>query len=298
MIFASVDPLPLSSEPLSSTPRPNTAPELAFRAVTDSAQAIDLEALSQVIDATGLWAAVLLAINIVLGAGIALATGRVLRWGLSSRQRRRRGIAGGWLRAIVISEILIFLIFAFVAIYDWSQKSSTLSLVAGLFAMSGLVLGFRRSIDNAVAGIMFSIRGSIRHGDSIEVEQVRGTIHQIALTHTQLLGVDGSLYWIPNRILNQSILRIGKTKNVAIITVALPSDLSGEAYEALRLRAYLCPYRRANSPVRIVDRERGKAKLELQTWALRDGTRASAHLESWVEQVLQELSPSPSKECA
>lgn len=273
-----------------STPRPNISePMVRLKELTlDSQGLFDLLFSGGANDPNGLRSALLLVFFLVLSGAVALLTGRSLRKFARSRLRHRQSETSRWLRAIVITEILLFLFCSSLAVRGWLVKASSLGLLAGMLGITGLIFGFRRALDNTIAGIMFSIRGSIRHGDSIEVVKVRGTVHQIGLTHTQLSGVDGSMYWVPNRVLNQSILRIGKIKNVTIITVALPSNLSGDTYERLRLRAYLCPYRRANSPVRVVDRDTQHPKLEVQTWAMRDGTRATAHLESWVEQSLKE----------
>lgn len=291
-----------------SLPRPNVAPPNEPELVTNVGQHLELDsvssrvrALEQALDSHGLMdvlffgpagdpnglrSALLLVVYVVISAGIALAAGRTLRSLANSQARHRQSLTSRWMRAIVLAEIAIFLFGTTLAIRMWSSSASSIGLFVGLLGLMGLVIGFRRALDNAIAGIMFSIRGSIRHGDSIEVDKVRGTVHQIALTHTKLSGVDGSMYWIPNRLLSQSILRIGKIKNVTIIAVSLPEGLDGQVCEKLRLRAYLCPYRRANSPVRIVDKDSGQPKLELQTWAMRDGTRATAHLEAWVAQAV------------
>lgn len=266
----------------------------ALEHALDSQGLMDLLFFGPAGDPNGLRSALLLVVYVVISAGIALAAGRTLRRLADSRARHRQSVTSRWLRAVVLAEIFIFLCGTTLALRMWSANASSIGLLVGLLGLTGLVVGFRRALDNAIAGIMFSIRGSIRHGDSIEVNKVRGTVHQIALTHTKLSGIDGSMYWIPNRVLSQSILRIGKIKNVTIITVPLPPDLTGQIYEKLRLRAYLCPYRRANSPVRIVDRDTNQPKLELQTWALRDGTRATAHLEAWVANAVTDELQRPS----
>ena len=269
----------------------STAPSDTGRSAGDTADLIDLPIWSDAIDGTGFWVGVMLALKVLIAALCALAAGRLLGWISKWRGHEQGGAPRNWSRAIALTELIVFGLGTIISIRWWTLQASALGLFAGLVTLATLAVLFRSALDNAIAGILYSIRGSIRPGDSVELDGVRGTVHQIALTHTQLHGGEGSTFWIPNRHLAQSVLRVGEVKNVAIVLTQLPDHLSSVDVEHIRLRAYFCPYRRARSPVRIQHKSE-KRFLELQTWALREGSRTRARVEQWLEATLLELTQS------
>lgn len=240
------------------------------------------------VDALGVWVGVALALRILLSILLALFAGRVMEWIANAQIRRHPTHSGRWSRTVVATQIIVFIAGFVLSLRWWMHQSSTIGLFSGMLALIFFGIIFRGAIDNAVAGLIATIRGSVHHGESIEVQDVRGTVHQIALTHTQIRDSNGSTFWIPNRVLGQSVLRVGKVKNVTVVLVPLPANTSSEEIELLRNRAYFCPYRRAKSPVRILSETRGKS-LEIQTWTRRENARIKARVEQWVQETLESI---------
>lgn len=240
------------------------------------------------VDALGIWIGVALALRILISILLALLAGRLIAWLSQLQSRPQPNQIGGWPRLVVATQILVFLGGFSLALRWWTHQASPMGLVSGILAMACFGIIFRNAIDNTVAGLVATLRGSIHHGESIEVNDVRGTVHQIALTHTQILDNNGSTFWIPNRILSRSVLRVGKIKNVTVVSVPLPDTLTSEEIELLRNRAHFCPYRRAESPVRILQESEGRS-LEIQTWTKQQNARIKARVEQWVQVTLDAI---------
>ena len=75
----------------------------------------------------------------------------------------------------------------------------------------GIVLlgvAFQNKLKNAIAGISIAVNPKITIKDSIEVENVKGTIIQFGLTKTTVELEDGSKVMIPNVKFDEEIIKI------------------------------------------------------------------------------------------
>src|SRR5215208_4374067 len=106
------------------------------------------------------------------------------------------------------------------------------AIAGGILASSavlGLVIGFaaQRTIGNAVAGILIAFSQPLRLGDRVMVDDVVGTVEEIALTYTFIRVGDGTRLVIPNEKLASDTIRnftIRNPEKVAEITVQVPLE--------------------------------------------------------------------------
>ena len=106
------------------------------------------------------------------------------------------------------------------------------AIAGGILASSavlGLVIGFasQRTIGNAVAGILIAFSQPLRLGDRVVVDDVEGTVEEIALTYTFIRTDDDARLVIPNEKLASDTIRnltIRSSEKAAEITVQIPLD--------------------------------------------------------------------------
>ncbi len=173
-------------------------PTLAARFLQGDANHVVAAALSVVV-------AIVLALAVdraLLHRGHALATAVVrdeLTPMLDTRLRFLR-------RLLTLTILLLGLLFAL------SQFGGLSRLATGVLASGALlaaVVGFaaRQTLANLIAGVMLTIAQPLRIGDTVTVEDERGTVEDVRLNYTVVRGADGHRVFIPNERLATGILR-------------------------------------------------------------------------------------------
>jgi len=76
------------------------------------------------------------------------------------------------------------------------------------FLIVAISLTFQGIINNIVSGILLLSSGGFEVGDLIQTNNIDGIIKEITLNHIKLMDFDGSITYIPNRVVfNSSITR-------------------------------------------------------------------------------------------
>ncbi len=76
------------------------------------------------------------------------------------------------------------------------------------FMVVAISLTFQNTINNIVSGIILLFSGGFEVGDLIQTNNIDGIIKEITLNHIKLVDFDGSITYIPNRVVfNSSVIR-------------------------------------------------------------------------------------------
>ncbi len=109
----------------------------------------------------------------------------------------------GIVAILAITGEIIYLSIAF-GLLQFALETIT-SVGVGIILLG---VAFQTKLKNAIAGIGIAINPKINIKDSIEVENVKGTIIQFDLTKTTIELEDGSRVMIPNVKFDEEIIKI------------------------------------------------------------------------------------------
>jgi len=207
----------------------------------------------------------LLIVTVVIVASIVLAklidvrmARRKLAPGAETRYRvLRRGIVS----AIVVIGVLS-------ALLALPQVRSVAGALLASSAVIGLIIGFaaQRTIGNFIAGLMIALSQPLRIGDRVSVDDMEGTVEEIALTYTYIRADDNTRLVIPNDKLASDTIRnssIVSRETLAEITVEVPLDTDLTAAVEL-LREEVANERQ---PAAFVSALADRATITLRAWA-------------------------------
>ena len=102
---------------------------------------------------------------------------------------------------------VIIIIFGFIFILKYSLKVDIGNLLTGLSIVgAALALSARESLENLIASFVIFFDKPFETGDSIRVNNVKGTVERIGLRSTRVRTAEKSLVTIPNKQMVDSIL--------------------------------------------------------------------------------------------
>jgi small conductance mechanosensitive channel len=96
---------------------------------------------------------------------------------------------------------------------------SALLVIPGLRAVAGtvlassaviaLVIGFaaQTTLSNFIAGLFIAFSQPLRLGDEVDIGAASGTVEEIGLTYTRIVGSDGARFFVPNAKLASDTIR-------------------------------------------------------------------------------------------
>ena len=151
-----------------------------------------------------------------------------------------------------------------------AQFAAIKRLATGVLASSavlGLVVGFaaRQTLANAVAGVLLAITQPIRIGDLVTFEGATGTVEDIRLTYTYILGEDGTRTVVPNERLAQSTV-----ENHTIADPRVRVEVSVWVEPAVDVVRAVGALRGAGEvDVEVAEIEKDAVRIAVGTWAER-----------------------------
>lgn len=176
------------------------------------------------------------------------------------------GQAGG-VRLLVRGTIVVFL--AVAALRELIEVAPVITAVAAGVTGAVGALSLLRRLPGLVSGYGLALTGKLREGDDVSVEGgLSGRVERLGPFETHLRRTDGALVTVATHRL--------AAKAVAILTRGAPRELTlrlvwrpdeGQiAIERLRERAWLCPYRAAETEV-VVNADVSSVTVSLKVWA-------------------------------
>ncbi len=107
-----------------------------------------------------------------------------------------------------IITIIINIIWLFFPFWLIFMISPIYFLAIISFMVVAISLTFQNTINNIVSGIILLFSGGFEVGDLIQTNNIDGIIKEITLNHIKLVDFDGSITYIPNRVVfNSSVIR-------------------------------------------------------------------------------------------
>lgn len=160
-------------------------------------------------------------------------------------------------------------------------------VTAAALTFVGLVVALAAPnfIRDFLAGVWLVPRRTVREGDSIEIDGTAYVVREISYLATRVRRSDGALVRLHNEHLIGRTTVLGVAHGSARIRLELdvPVDrVFDEAAARRLLRA--CPYRRAGTPVTLIQRGH-LLEVVVHSWVVRDVQR----VERWVRQSLEEI---------
>jgi small-conductance mechanosensitive channel len=112
-----------------------------------------------------------------------------------------------FLRRLVTLAILIVGLLLSLSQFGGLDRVAAAVLASG--ALLAAIVGFaaRQTLANLIAGVMLTIAQPLRIGDSVAIEDERGTVEDVRLNYTVVRSVDGGRVFIPNERLAAGVLR-------------------------------------------------------------------------------------------
>ncbi|MEM9453657.1 MAG: mechanosensitive ion channel domain-containing protein [Myxococcota bacterium] len=215
---------------------------------------------------------------LMLAWGVSRAAQRVTRFvlRLGVEHHRLVNIAGdlvslgAWVLAFVVIAVRLL------------RAAPTLTLgVLTLLAVASMAV-LRRQLENLAAGVTLAVRGRLREGDRIAMAEHHGVVRRVSFTHVELHQADGSLLYLPNRLVGTEVVAIGPARYSVPLQISLRRDhpWSAEEIRRARLLAGLSPYRDPSGQVVVEAGGGGEHRLsvQMQVWSPRLVAAAEEHL--------------------
>ncbi len=142
-----------------------------------------------------------------------------------TRYQAKRALAGGRISTI---ETLATNAFSYlVGFFYFYAILSTLGVPVGtLIAGAGVLslaigLGAQGFVNDVVTGFFIILEGQLDVGDSVQLNQISGTVTSVGLRTTIIKSADGTMNFIPNR--NISIVS-NRSRNNMLVSISLPVE--------------------------------------------------------------------------
>ncbi len=205
-----------------------------------------------------------------------------LAWRLGFDGERRWARTSGLLRLVVALLATLTLLRGALGVAPVLTGVFLMAALLGALFLSGFV-------PNVFAGIALTLRRRIRVGDRVKVGDHEGVVREVGIGQLYLRGADGSTVLVPNRLLNELPVVVGRARNSVPVRVRLELEERPDQkmLERLRQVAALSPYR---APESLVDVTRGAENerivtVEIQVWAARAQRDARGQLEATLRRV-------------
>ncbi|MEZ4235609.1 MAG: mechanosensitive ion channel [Myxococcota bacterium] len=180
------------------------------------------------------------------------------------------GAAGLWVTGLVARQLL--------------ERVPLVGLaLVGAFGV-GAVLVLARQAVQALGGMVLILGARVREGDRITVGDVAGTVEEAGFLRLRLRRPDGAIVFVPAQALDDGPVTVSSPRRTQPVRVRAPAPDGPQAREALRRTAVLCPYRQADSEVRIerLDGDPAHVDVVLQAWS----ASAAEAAEAWLRRAL------------
>ena len=162
----------------------------------------------------------------------------------------RMRIADRWMKV----QLIVWIAFAVLLFIELLRVNAviTLSLV-----LVGLLTGWK-FWGNVFAGVVIKLSGQVKKGETIEINDLSGTIKGIGFAKSLVVNRDGERINVPNSLLRTNAIRhVRKKSNIELYTFSVHSG-PGETVDSLKQVALNCPYISANQNIdvrRVKDQE-------------------------------------------
>ena len=165
------------------------------------------------------------------------------------------GTSGIYYKIINAGTFVIPVFFFLIGLVNVSQDSLIISLF--FFITFSIILGYSL-IDPAkslIASMVISLRENLMVNDYIIMKDFEGEIISIDTFHITLESPQGVKTYIPTHHILKTTYEVHSKKGGPSITITIPSDkISRKNLERL---AYLCPFRKQDSTVKISNSKNG-----------------------------------------
>ena len=168
---------------------------------------------------------------LIIGAGIFIVT---LLVGIFSRLLRNILDAKGETICRLVMNLLRYLavlVFLYYALSYLGVDTRALLVGAGIVGLI-ISLGARDLVTDLLSGILIVFEGEFRVGDIIEINGFRGTVLEIGVRATKLLGRGGNIKTIPNRDVANTI-NLTRMNSWYVMEVKIPKTISLGDTEAM-----------------------------------------------------------------
>ncbi len=185
-----------------------------------------------------------------------------LAWRIGLDHERRLRPMVRWGNIAVVALVAIALLRKAV------HAAPVLSSLIAITTAAGLVLALARPLQNMVSGAALILRGRMREGDHIELDDHAGTITEVGLLRLRVRDAEGQTVLIPNRLLHDRVVTVSRRTHLvpAVARVSVDGSPKRTDLSAGRSAALLSPWRVAGTPVRAWT-DGDALLLELQTWS-------------------------------
>lgn len=230
----------------------------------------------------GLWMSVLLLLAWLLAwGGPALVR---MAWRVGLDPRRRLGLLSS---AVRIGALLVAVLGLLRPVFERAPMLGVIGVLLVL-VLAGLVAPMQ--LRNLASGLALATRTRLREGDLIRVGELEGTVRDIGLLRVDLRTIDGGVTQVPASEFDRSPVSVGSRRAAVPIEakVIVGPEFDEAALVRLRRALWLCPYRRANTEVRIEhDPQTHRLVVRMDTWAALAVTEVERHVHALLLQRCQ-----------
>lgn len=146
----------------------------------------------------------------------------------------------------LILRIIKYIFYVLVIIQILGLFGINLSALWGAAGIAGVAIGFaaQTSVSNLISGLFVITEGSLKLGDLIEIEGVKGYVDSIKLLSVRVHTFDNQMVRIPNsKIIDSNLINISYHKHRRItisVSVSYDTDMQ-KALDILSSAPALCP---------------------------------------------------------
>lgn len=164
-------------------------------------------------------------------------------------------------------NLLIFVAVSGLVLRRFFVAAPVMTGLVAITSAAGLMLALARPLQNAISGASLILRGRVREGDHIELDDHAGTVREVSLLRLRVRDADGQTILIPNRLLQDRVVTVSrKTHLVPVVAQVALSEPDRVAVDVARQSALLSPWRAPGTPVRAY-MDGLTLVVELQTWS-------------------------------
>ncbi len=235
----------------------------------------EIDAIGEVVGGAALWRVVSAVVVVAL---LAWLQRRATRW----LQSRRLLSATRLARVGNIATVLTILAAGWYLLASSLTVAPLLTVVLLVVALMILGASAVGTVQDLMAGATISAGGRIAAGDHLEVQGRSGVVVRLGPLSTQIRGEDGSLLYLPNRLLLREPFSTRSPDRTALVRVTrdLKRAVTADDRERARRAALLCPYRRQGSPVTVTGDATGELRVSFRSPSDELARRAADYLDA------------------
>ena len=146
------------------------------------------------------------------------------------------GSKGATICRLILSFIQYVVVFVIV-LYTFEYLGFPTSSVISVLALTTLAvsLGSKDLVTDILAGIFIVLEGQFHVGDIIEIDGYRGTVQEIGIRSTVMLGVSDNIKIISNRDI-RNVVNMASRTSTYYLAIQVPAHIPLETYEAILKR--------------------------------------------------------------